>query len=202
MKNFEPLTFVSLKLSFNLYVFSTISYQIFLQPLFFVEGNREAMKGLGIAVTLIIFSQCTASLPFVNYAVTIFEKSGTSLNPYISSIMLATSLLLGSILTTYLADKLGRKLLNFISLAGAAVGLFAMSAYQYFNINGYNLSDYAWTPVVCLSFVIFISSAGITPLSVVCSVECIPLKVHISIIHFTINFTEFYRLYFRFEHLE
>lgn len=135
------------------------------------------MKGLGTAITLTIFSQCTASLPFVNYAVTIFDKSGTSLNSYFSSIMLATSLLLGSISSNVTADKLGRKLLNFISLVGAAIGLFAMSAYQYFNISGYDLSAYAWIPVACLSFVIFISSAGITPLAVVCSLECIPLKV-------------------------
>lgn len=138
------------------------------------------MKGLGIAVTLIIFSQCTASLPFVNYAVMIFERTGTSLNPYFSSIMLATALLLGSLLSTYVADVLGRKLTNFISLAGAALGLFAMSAYLHFNMHGYDLSAYTWIPVACLSFVIFISSAGITPLSVVVSVECIPLKVQLT----------------------
>lgn len=37
----------------------------------------------------------------------IFERAGTSLDPYVSSIMLAVSLLLGALLTTYLADILG-----------------------------------------------------------------------------------------------
>lgn len=91
--------------------------------------------------------------------------------------MFAIALILGSFVTTYLADILGRKFLNFTSLMGAAIGMFAFATYQYFRINGHDLTDYAWIPVACLSFTIFISSAGITPLSVVCALEYMPPKV-------------------------
>lgn len=107
----------------------------------------------------------------------IFEKAGTSLDPYISTIMLAVALILGSIFTTTLADKLGRKFLNIISLLGSAIGLFAVSLYHYLNINGFDLTAFDWVPVVSLSFVIFISSTGIIPLSLICSVEYLPPKV-------------------------
>lgn len=90
----------------------------------------------------------------------IFDRSGASLDPYVSSIMLAISLICGSLLTTSLADTLGRKLLNLASLVGSAIGLFSISFYYYLHINGYDLSAFDWVPVASLSFVIFVSSAG------------------------------------------
>lgn len=52
-----------------------------------------------------------------------------------------------------------------------------MSAYLYFDEIGYDLSAFSWGPVICLAFVVFISSAGIIPLSHVCRVENLPTKV-------------------------
>lgn len=124
------------------------------------------------------FAQFTLNFTIISYAVTIFEKTGTSIDPYISSIVLALALIVGSLLTTYLADMLGRKILNIVSCAGSAIGLFTLSIYYYFYINDYNLASFVWVPVVSLSFVVFISSAGINALAYVCSVECIPAKVN------------------------
>lgn len=78
--------------------------------------NRSALKGIGIGIALTTLAQFTGNFTITSYAVMIFEKAGTSLDPYTSTIMLAIALILGSIFTTYLADKLGRKFLNIISL--------------------------------------------------------------------------------------
>ncbi|XP_055304280.1 facilitated trehalose transporter Tret1-like, partial [Sitodiplosis mosellana] len=156
--------------------------------------NRSALKGLGIGIILTTLSQLTGTPIITNYAVMIFEKAGTSMDPYVSSIMLGIALLLGSICTTYLADKLGRKFLNIMSLVGSALGLFAVSLYHYLNINGYDLSSYQWVPVLSLSFVIFISAAGIIALSLVCSIEYLPSKIRtpgMAFIGFAFNITTF-----------
>ncbi|XP_055307284.1 facilitated trehalose transporter Tret1-like [Sitodiplosis mosellana] len=139
--------------------------------------NRAVMKGLGIGISLAILAQLTANFPLVTYAVTILKKSGTSFNPYASSIVLAVMLILGSSVNTYLADIFGRKRLNFISLTGSAVGQLATSLYHYLYISGYDLSLFSWVPVVSLSFVIFILAAGILPLQLICVVEYLPPKV-------------------------
>lgn len=55
--------------------------------------------------------------------------------------------------------------------------MIGLSAYLYFAENGYDLSAFSWGPVICLAFVVFISSAGIIPLSHVCRVENLPTKV-------------------------
>lgn len=139
--------------------------------------NRAALKGLGIGFALAIIAQLPANFILINYAVMIFEKVGQSVDPYISSIILAVALILGSLATTYLADILGRRVLNLVSLLGSAIGLLAMSLYYYLYVNGYDLSAFSWVPVISLSFVIFISSAGIVTLACVCSVENLPTKV-------------------------
>lgn len=139
--------------------------------------DQSALKGLGIGIALTTFAQSTGCFTITSYAVIIFEKAGTTLDPYVSSIMLAVALILGSLFTTALADILGRKFLNLISLMGSAIGLFITSLYHYFNKNGYDLSSFAWLPVVSLSFIIFISSVGIMPLAFICSVEYLPPKV-------------------------
>lgn len=140
-------------------------------------ANTAAIKGILIGIALAYLVQFTACYTILTYAVYIFEKTGTTLDPYVSSILLALMLSLGSLFTTQLADKLGRKLFMIISLSGSATGLGFLSLFLYLTKNGYDLSNYSWVPVVCLAFVIFISSAGIIPLSHVCRVENLPTKV-------------------------
>lgn len=132
---------------------------------------------MGIGFALLICIICTATFEIMSYAVIIFEKAGTSINPNMSSIILVLALICGSLMTTFLADRLGRKLMCLISTMGAACGLSATALFQYFSTNGYDLSSFAWVPVVSLSFVIFIASAGIVPISLICCVENLPPKV-------------------------
>ncbi|XP_037040406.1 facilitated trehalose transporter Tret1-2 homolog [Bradysia coprophila] len=157
-------------------------------------SNWKAINGLGVGIALVTITQFTASFPIVSYAVTIFENAGTTFNPYVSSIISAVSFLLGSLHTAYLIEALGRKLLTIISLVGAALGLFAMSLYLYLKIIGFSLSAFAWTPIVCISLVIFLSAAGITPVSIICSVEYLPSKIRtfgMSIISMVLSITGF-----------
>lgn len=141
-------------------------------------GNRSALKGIGIGIALTTFGQCTAIFAITSYAVTTFAKVPTTIDPYISSIILAVALIIGSLTTTY-CDKFGRKMLNLISLMGSACGLLATALYYYLNLRGFGseLSTHAWIPIVSLSSVIFFSSAGIATLASVCSVEYLPSKV-------------------------
>lgn len=162
-----------------------------------VLGNRNALKGLGVGISLAILSQLTANFALMSYAVMVFNKFGTSMDSNKSAYVMALSMIFGSLTNTYLSDSLGRKMTNFISFSGSAIGLFTASAYYYINLNCMDLSTYEFVPVVSLSFVIFISSAGILPLVFICTVEYMPKKV------ITFNFvnnlsTFFHRLWLSF----
>lgn len=117
---------------------------------------------------------------FINYAMLVFKNSDRIIDPHISSIVLAVVQIIGGLLSTSLSDTLGRKVLLIISLVGSALGLFCLSIYLYLDHIGFDLSNYSCIPIVCLSFVIFISCAGIANLSNVCTVENLPPKVGIN----------------------
>ncbi|XP_055299426.1 uncharacterized protein LOC129567002 [Sitodiplosis mosellana] len=156
--------------------------------------NRKALKGIMIGIALSYFSQLTGCFTIITYAVYILERTGMKLDAYFSSIALAVMLIVGNLCTTNLADKFGRKTFSIVSLLGTALGLIALSAFLYLNKNGYDLSDYAWVPVFCLAFVIFIASAGIIPLSHVIRVENLPTKIRtvgLAICIFALNITSF-----------
>lgn len=139
--------------------------------------NRRALKQLGIGVALNVILEFSGGFTILTYATMIFQRMNTPMDSYVCSIMLAIALIIGSILSTSLADKLGRKRLNLISLFGSAAGLFAAILYHYLHLNGYNLSGFGWVPVVSLSFVVFITSVGIWALSGICAAEILSARV-------------------------
>lgn len=54
-----------------------------------IPVNRDALKGLGIGIALILFQQFSANFPIVCYSVMVYQKAGTSIDPYTSSIITA-----------------------------------------------------------------------------------------------------------------
>lgn len=140
--------------------------------------NRAAIRGIIIGVILSFLTQLCGASTFVTYAAVIFKSvGGSNIDPFIGSITIAVVQILGSLFTTQLSDRLGRKFLVLVSLFGSSIGLILFAFYLYLNDNGYDLSSFEWVPVTCLSFVIFIASAGIIPLALVCTVENLPSKV-------------------------
>lgn len=144
------------------------------------SGDREALKGLSNGIILASLVHLSASLVIVTYSVVIFDKIGaTHIDPYISTISIGVMQIVGCLCTTTFSDSLGRKALLIISLLGSSFGLMLFSLYSYLKQNGYAITAFEFVPVMSLSFVIFISSAGILPLIFVCIVENLPSKVRL-----------------------
>lgn len=135
------------------------------------------VKGMLIAIVLPILNIGSGCFVFMSYAVTIFEESGTHIDPHLSAILLAALLVIGNIFSTMLVESLGRRFLMILSMSGCTLGLFTMSGYMYLNTLGFDMSSFHWVPVVSLGFDVFISAIGIVPLAFVCIVESLPSKV-------------------------
>lgn len=139
--------------------------------------NRTALKGLIISVALSWFSQATGCYIIMNYSSLIFEKSGSALSISTSSIILAAIQIVGGLVSSALGDTFGRKKTMNISLIGSIVGLLTLSGYLYLRQSGSDVSNYTWLPIICLSFIIFITSSGIIAITNTCIIENIPPKV-------------------------
>lgn len=108
------------------------------------------------------------------------SKTGNNPNPYTATIIFGVFQIVGSLFTTQLADRLGRRVLLIASLLGAVLGQTALSIFSYLEKLDYDLTMFNWVPVASMSFVIFISTLGIIPLSTICAVEVLPIKVKCS----------------------
>ncbi|XP_055309481.1 facilitated trehalose transporter Tret1-like isoform X1 [Sitodiplosis mosellana] len=139
--------------------------------------NRAALKGIGIAIAMVWLFQSTGFFIIVNYASLIYKISGTALKIEISTIVLSVAQILGGLVATQLGDTFGRKTTLIISLFGSAIGLFTFAIHSYLRQNQCDVSHFTWVPEVCLSFVIFISSAGIVALANTFVVESFPPKI-------------------------
>lgn len=140
-------------------------------------GNRMALKGIVTSIAMAWFIQTTGSFLITNYASLIFSKTGTLLDPNISPIILAVVQIIAGLMSTQLADTFGRKTILTISLAGSGIGLYILAAYSYLRENDNDVANFHWLPLLSLSFVIFISNAGIIGLAHTCAIENYPSKV-------------------------
>lgn len=103
-------------------------------------------------------------------------ESGSSLTPNMSAIVVAVIQVVGSTISTLAIGKLSRKLLYAITGFGTIAGLLTFGIHGYLKTY-YNMEDFAWVPIASLSFVIFIASVGLLPLTFVMLSEILPQKV-------------------------
>lgn len=68
-----------------------------------------AKKALIISLFLMALDQFSGLFPMINYAAMIFQQSGSSLSPNLSSIIMASLQLAGTYTSTFLVDRAGRK---------------------------------------------------------------------------------------------
>lgn len=135
------------------------------------------MHGIMNCVLFAIYVNVTANFVLLNYAVPVFEKSGSHLNPSYSTILMAALQICGCICSTQLSDKLGRKYLMTISMIGSAFGQIICALYVYLLESNMDVSAFHWIPVASVLFVLFMASTGIIPLAILSAIELLPTKV-------------------------
>lgn len=100
----------------------------------------------------------------LNFTATIFQQSGSTLSPNVSSIIIAGIQIVGSLLPTLLVDKLGRKMLMGTSAFGTSLGLTVLGVYTLLKSEGINVESCNWIPLLAFSFVILIANLGLMTL--------------------------------------
>lgn len=112
----------------------------------------------------------------MNFTATIFNESGSTLSPNVSSIIAGGTMIIGAVLCTFLVEKAGRKMLFAISAFGISLGLGVMSLYTFATSRGYDLTSYSWIPMAALSFVNFIYNWGVNTLPFLYVSEVVPRR--------------------------
>lgn len=121
-------------------------------------------------------SQATGGYTFINYASTIFDASYSEFDANYSTIIMGVVQIVGTTLSIFLVDKIGRKMLLIASAFGMSACLFLAGLYQRLYVS-YDLSDFTWIPTVTISAVILFGSTGVFSTTFVLFVELMPSKV-------------------------
>lgn len=130
-------------------------------------------------------SQLSGSYTISNYAATIFNETGSSIDANVSSIVMGILQVCGNYTASQLIDRTGRKTLLLISTTGAAISQAITGTYIYLGKSGYDVSAFNLLPVMSISFFIFINAIGILSVPYVILAEVMPQKVKLTIL-FTI----------------
>lgn len=148
----------------------------------------QSIKALLIGFSLTAINLFSGTFAMINYTANIFEKSGSTLDKHVSSIIVAVIQIVGVYGSTNLVDRIGRKTLLTFSTFGAFIGLMSLGTFSYLSENGYDLSNYNFVPLVSFSTFVFISCFGILPLPFIVISEILPAEVSAYCVYY-ISFT-------------
>lgn len=139
--------------------------------------HKSSVKPLLISLGLMLFQQMSGINAVIFYTVKIFREAGSSIDENLCTIIVGAVNFLSTFVATVLIDRLGRKVLLYISNAAMIVTLMILGLFFYMKHLEYDLSEYGWLPLA--SFVIFVIgfSLGFGPIPWLMMGEILPAKV-------------------------
>lgn len=136
--------------------------------------GRAASRAVLISVSLVVLNQFSGCYVILGYSTKVFEEAGSNLSPIEASIWICVVQLIASVITMFLVERAGRKILFVSSSIGASVGLIGLGMHA---IHKDNLEEYNWIPVVTVALITFIASLGLLALPFTISMDLLPPKV-------------------------
>ncbi|XP_030376606.1 facilitated trehalose transporter Tret1 [Scaptodrosophila lebanonensis] len=132
-----------------------------IMDLFKNSGNRKA---LFICAGLIAFQQLSGINVVLFNSQSIFASANTGLDPAVATIIIGCVQVASSGLTPIVADRLGRKIMLLTSASVMTLGLAALGAFFYMQLEVGDISSVAWMPVPALIVYNIVYCTGFGPL--------------------------------------
>lgn len=139
--------------------------------------NMRFIPAILISLGLMLFQQLSGINAVIFYATTIFQKSGSSIDENLSSIIIGVVNFVSTFIATVLIDRLGRKILLYISSVSMICMLTILGVYYYFKDTQADVSAYGWLPLACLVIYVLGFSIGFGPIPWLMLGEILPSKV-------------------------
>lgn len=127
-----------------------------------------------IVIGLVIIPQFSGCYILLTYTTKFFQDAGSNFSPLESSILINIVQLMANIVTMFLIERLGRKILFVTSSIGASFGMFILAIH---NLYQYDMTGTEWVTIYGLSFTIFIASIGLLSVPYIITVDVLSAKV-------------------------
>lgn len=140
--------------------------------------RREHIRAILISLGLMLFQQFSGINAVIFYTTTIFKLAYTSIDENYCTIILGAVNFMSTFIATLVIDKLGRKILLFISGGAMIVTLGILSIYFYIKDNTtISIAEYGWVPLVTLLLYVLAFSLGFGPIPWLMMGEILPAKI-------------------------
>lgn len=138
--------------------------------------KRRNLKPLLISLGLMLFQQMSGINAVIFYTTSIFKDAGSTIEESLCTIIVGVVNFAAVFIATILIDRLGRKILLYISDVAMIITLAALGTFFYLKENNHNVDHLGWLPLA--SFVIFVVgfSLGFGPVPWLMMGEVLPGK--------------------------
>lgn len=135
------------------------------------------MKGLILGILLVTLALFSGLFVINTYSISIFNDTGTQVDPKISAIIVAFIQLIGTSIVPVLVDSWGRKALLSASCLASSISIFGFATFAYLYKNDFVVTSFYWIPIITMAVYIFSNNAGLCSLPFVLIAELLPQKV-------------------------
>ncbi|XP_063701895.1 facilitated trehalose transporter Tret1-like isoform X2 [Culicoides brevitarsis] len=139
--------------------------------------KRQNLKPLSISLGLMFFQQLSGINAVIFYTTSIFKSAGSTIDESLCTIIVGIVNFIAVFIATVLIDRLGRKILLYISDAAMILTLATLGAFFYLKSSGHDVENIGWLPLA--SFVIFVVgfSLGFGPIPWLMMGEILPARI-------------------------
>ncbi|KAJ4426144.1 hypothetical protein ANN_26953 [Periplaneta americana] len=124
-------------------------------------SSRGTRRALVICIVLGGSMQLSGIYAILNYAVSIFELTGGSVEPNTATVILAVVQLIGSLASLLLLDVAGRRLLIIASQTIMCICLGGLGIYFFLQKENYDLTSVAFLPILFVGLPVFFLAVGL-----------------------------------------
>lgn len=140
-------------------------------------ATLKYMPAILISLGLMLFQQLSGINAVIFYAASIFKMSGSSVDENLSSIIIGIVNFVSTFIATVLIDRLGRKMLLYISSVSMITTLVVLGSYFYLKDTHVDVSSFGWVPLACLVIYVLGFSIGFGPIPWLMLGEILPSKI-------------------------
>lgn len=126
---------------------------------------RATRKAFTMMMILFLFFQMSGINVMLFYSTMIFTEANVTIEPGLSSIIVAAVQLIAVLFTIAFVDRFGRKVIFNSSIAIMCLSMVGMVVYFLLQETDNNVSDIAWLPLVSFSFYLIAFSYGMAPIT-------------------------------------
>ncbi|CAH0724809.1 unnamed protein product, partial [Brenthis ino] len=140
--------------------------------------SRKYLPAVLISLGLMLFQQLSGINAVIFYAAKIFKMAGSTVDENLCSVIIGIVNFISTFIATSIIDRLGRKMLLYISSISMIITLVALGSYFYIReVVKSDVSSYGWLPLACLVIYVLGFSIGFGPIPWLMLGEILPSRI-------------------------